>query len=401
MKTVLLAWEFGAGTGHAAALQRYAAHLRTHGVRLVAAVRNYTAAEGLLNLGVAILQAPLWPGVWLTAEQRKRASSANMTDTLAEAGLMNEAAFIDVMRQWDEIITAVRPDLVVGDYAPAIALMARGRIPLILTGNGFTLPPSEMASFPLLHDFAPPRWNEDVVLTAINKMARSTGAQPLDRLTQMFAANARIVESFAILDPYDGHRVEPVDGPIFDAIPSPRRADADGVIVYLAPGVAIHRDIVGALQPFSARVHIHAPELSDTQRSDLAASGAHVHDQPFVLPDTLPHTRLIIHLGGSGVASYALASGVPQMIIAGHIEQELNGAALTRAGVGQIVRGYRSATRISSDQIGGMLEDQTLAERAANAGAEHRAFLQESARQKKGPLEKFERAALGLMGLQA
>lgn len=400
MKTVLLAWEFGAGTGHAVALQRYAARLRPHGVRLIAAVRNYTAAEGLLDLGIAILQAPPWPGVWLTPEQRKAASSTTMTDTLAEAGLLNEAAFIDVMRQWDEIIAAVRPDLVVGDYAPAVALMARGRIPLILTGNGFTLPPSEMASFPPLHDFSPPRWHESDVLAAVNKMTRSTGAQPLDRLTQMFAADARIVESFAILDPYNAQRAEPVDGPTFDHIPSPCHADADRIIIYLAPGVAIHRDIVDALRPFAAHVHIHAPELSDTQRSTLSASGAHIHDQPFVLSETLPHARLIIHLGGSGVASQALACGVPQLIIAGHIEQELNGAALTRAGLAQIVRGYDRTARISSHTIAGMLEDQALTRRAANAGAEHRAFLHETAQQNKGPLEKFERAALSLMGLQ-
>jgi UDP:flavonoid glycosyltransferase YjiC (YdhE family) len=401
MKTVLLAWEFGAGTGHAVALRRYAARLRPHGVRLIAAVRNDTAVEGLLDLGVAILQAPLWPGVWLTPDQRKMASSATMTDILAEAGLLDEAAFVEVIRQWDDIFGAVRPDVVVGDYAPALALTARGRIPLILTGNGYTLPPSEMANFPPLHDFSPPRWNESDVLAAVNRMVRSTGVQPLDRMTQMFAADARIVESFPILDPYAAHRAEPVDSPVFDHIPPPRRDDADRIVVYLAPGVAIHRDIVDALRPFAARVHIHAPELSDTQRSHLIASGTGVQDQPFVLSETLPHARLIIHLGGSGVASHALACGVPQLVIAGHIEQELNGAALTRAGLGQIVRGYDRTARISTDMIAGMLDDKALAQRAADAGADHRAVLQDAAQQNKGPLEKFERAALSLMGLKA
>ena len=401
MKTVLLAWELGAGTGHIMALRRYAARLRVHDTRVIAAVRSYAAAEGLLDLGVAILQAPPWPGAWFTAHQRKAASSATMGDTLAEAGLLNETAFLDLLRQWDELLTAVRPDLVVGDYAPAASLMARGRIPLILTGNGFTLPPSEMASFPVLHDLAPPRWNENDLLTAVDKMVRSVGAPPLDQLTQIFAADARIVESFPILDPYTTHRVEPVDGPALDSMPAPRRAGADRIVVYLARGVAIHPDIVDALRPFAPRVDIHAPELSDAQRSTLSGAGARLHHQPFALSDTLPHACLVIHLGGSGVASHALACGVPQLVIARHIEQELNGAALMRAGLGQIIRGYDPAARIPADVIAGMLGDATLARRAADAGVEHRGFLQNTARQNKSPLEKFERAALSLMGIRA
>lgn len=396
MKTVLLAWELGGGTGHAMALRRYAACLRSHGVRLVAVTKNYVAAQTLLDLGVALLQAPPWPGDWLSPAQFRAGSSATMGDNLAACGLTDEAAFTDILRQWNEIVTAIRPSIIVGDYAPAASMMARGRIPLVVIGNGFTLPPSEMQSFPPLHKLAPPRWDEANILAAVNRAAKSTGAQPLDRLTQLFAADARIVESFPILDPYSSQRIEPVDGPALDHAPVSRRDDANRIVVYLARGVAIHRDMVGALRPFATRVHIHAPELSDAQRADLAAAGAHIHDEAFVLSDTLPDARLVIHLGGAGVASHALACGVPQLILAGHIEQELNGAALARAGLGHVIRNS-DQTRISSETIAGLFEDDALAQRAINAGTDHRAFLQGLTEQNKGPLEKFERATLALL----
>ncbi len=401
MKTVLLAWELGAGTGHAVALRRYAASLRRHDVRLIAVVRNYVVAQGLLDLGVAILQAPPWPGDWLSLAQRQAGSSATMGDNLAECGLMNETAFTEVLQQWSEIIAAVRPDLVIGDYAPAAALVARGRIPLVLIGNGFSLPPSEMAKFPPLHNLAPPRWDEAGILAAVNNAAKSGGARRLDRLTQLFEAEARIVETFPLLDPYAPQRIEPVDSPALDHPPLPRRADADHVVVYLAPGVAIHRDIVDALRPFAPRVHIHAPELSDAQRAELTMSGAQIYDQPFALTDALSHARLAVHLGGSGVASHAIAAGVPQLIIAGHIEQELNGRALAQAELGRTIPGYDPAARISSDIIAELLEDDALAQRAADAGAGHRALLEQTSLQNKGPLEKFERAALTLLGEKA
>lgn len=401
MKTVLLAWELGAGTGHAVALRRYAARLHGHGVRLVAVVRNVTAAQGLLDLGVAVLQAPPWPAAWRDPAQHAAGSSVTMGDNLAEAGVIDSNAFADVLRHWNEIIAAIRPDLIVGDYAPAITLAARGRIPLILIGNGFTLPPGEMTSFSLLHEHALPRWSEADILNAVNSAAKSANARTLDRLPQLFDADARMVETFPILDPYAAHRIEPVDGPALDKILPLRRADADRIIAYLAPGVAIHRDIVGALRPFGSRVHLHAPELSDVQRGDLVAAGAHVHDQPFVLSDMLPHARLVIHLGGSGVASHAIACGVPQLVVVGHVEQELNGAALVRAGLGNMIRGYSTIARISPETITRMLDDDALAQRAIDAGAQHRSFLQDIAQQNKSPLEKFERAALSLMGLRA
>lgn len=398
MKTVLLAWELGAGTGHAVALRRYAARLRRHEVRLIAVVKNYVAAQGLLDLGVAILQAPPWPGHWLSSAQRQAGSSATMGDNLAECGLMNESAFTEVLRQWDEIVAVIRPDLVVGQYAPAAALVARRRTPLLLTGNGFTLPPSEIATFPLLHAFAPPRWDEAYILAAVNNAAKSSGAHPLDRLAQLFEADVRIVETFTLLDPYAPQRIEPVDGPALDHSPVPRRADAERIVVYLAPGAAIHPDIVDALRPFAPHVHIHALGLADAQRTELAKSGAHVRDQRFALSDELSHARLVVHLGGSGVASHAIAAGVPQLIIAGHIEQELNGQAVARAGLGRKIAGYDPAARITSDIIAGMLEDVALSRRAADTGAAHRALLDQAGFQNKGPLEKFERAALTLLG---
>jgi UDP:flavonoid glycosyltransferase YjiC (YdhE family) len=253
-----------------------------------------------------------------------------------------------------------------------------------------------MQSFPPLHKLAPPQWDEADILAAVNRAAKSADAQPLDRLTQLFAADARVVESFPILDPYSSQRIEPVDGPALDHAPVSRRDDAGRIVVYLARGVAIHRDMVGALRPFATRVHIHAPELSDAHRTDLAAAGAHLHDEAFVLADTLPDARLVIHLGGSGVASHALACGVPQLILAGHIEQELNGAALARAGLGHVTRNS-DRTRISSQMIAGLFEDNALAQRAIDAGTDHRAFLQGLAEQNKGPLEKFERASLALL----
>ena len=56
----------------------------------------------------------------------------------------------------------------IADFAPLAALAARGRIPLVHIGNGYTLPPHEMPRFPLLHRYSPPVWYEEQTLATIN-----------------------------------------------------------------------------------------------------------------------------------------------------------------------------------------------------------------------------------------
>jgi hypothetical protein len=60
-----------------------------------------------------------------------------MNDMLSAAGLADGDAVGRLLSVWDKIFGRIRSDLVVAGYAPLAALAARGRIPLMLAGNGF------------------------------------------------------------------------------------------------------------------------------------------------------------------------------------------------------------------------------------------------------------------------
>lgn len=391
-KTILLAWELGGGMGHVTALVRLARRLKQFDVRLVAAVKNPAAANMLAPIGVEILQAPLWPSASMTQARIARSSSATMGDILATAGLADSAGLKRLLQDWDDQFLRIKPDLVVADMAPAAALVARGRVPLIMVGNGFTLPPSEMLRFPPLHRQTSPAFDEDETLAVVNAVLKSRGQARLDWLPQIFAGDARLVLTFPLLDPYRSQRARPADGPVFESAPQASPQDG-GIFAYFSRGYSLHPGVVPALMAHASQLRIHAPELSGAQADALKQAGAIVEAGPVAPADALASVRLIVHFGGSGLAAEAIAAGVPQLILSMQVEQDLNGSALQAAGLGRLVRAYDTASAIPQvpDEL---LRDTALAARAADAGRRHREWLAGV-----DPIARFERESHDLLGL--
>ncbi|EKS42657.1 hypothetical protein HMPREF9696_00200 [Afipia clevelandensis ATCC 49720] len=392
MKTVLFAWERGGGFGHTATLARFSSVLKRHHVRPVFVLRQLDTAR-LLDAGVEVLQAPPWPMDTVSDAPR---STATMHDQLVSAGLADGDGMRSLLQAWDGILTTTAPDLVVADYAPAASLMTRGRIPLIVTGNGFTAPPGEMKRFPPLHRVTAPRWNEDETLQIVNRVLRSLNRPAVDRLPQLFAGDAQIVLTFPVLDPYDLQRSEPPAGPILDSTPRQSRTDAADVFVYLSRGVLSRLlfDIVPILLPYASRLVVSAPDIPREPLGQLVRRGARVSSSHLPLSETLAPSRLAIHFGGGGLASHAIAAGVPQLIVATHIEQLLNGLQIERAGLGRVVDSFDPKADVAKS-LGQALADDALRQQAARAGHAHRDMLDTMK-----PLDTFEATALRLLGRQ-
>jgi UDP:flavonoid glycosyltransferase YjiC (YdhE family) len=352
-----------------------AASLKGHGIRTVAVINDLTSLEVLQGACDEVIQAPAWPLAAQSPAQRAARSSATLNDVLASAGLADTSAVRRLLTQWDAILNEVRPQLVVADFAPMAALAARDRTALLLVGNGYTLPPSEMPRFPPLHRKAPPRWNEDATLAAVNEAARAMGRPLLERLPQLFSGDTRLVQTFELLDPYHSQRLEPVDGPLVAYEPRGRLPDADLILVYLSGGYDPPIGLLEALRPLAGRLRIVAPGLSTAQRQDLTRCGARFDPATTSLGDVLPCCGLVVHRGGSGVATEALLAGVPQLIVSAQIEQTLNGQALQRAGIGRLIEGYDPEAVVSADLIAMLAEDSGMAARAAEAGDRHRQYL--------------------------
>ena len=373
VKTALFAWELGRGLGHVMNIRRVAARLKAHGVKVIAAVSDPAAAGHLGDVADDVVTAPAWPFA-TRPDVSRGASSATLNDILASAGLADAAAVQRLLLAWDDLFAQVRPDLLVAEFSPLAAVAARGRIPVVWMGNGFTVPPHEMRRFPLLHRVMEPMWKEEATLDAVNTALSATKRQPLECLPQLFAGDAHLIYAFPVLDPYDTQRVGPVDGPLLDRLPEPRRDDAQSVFAYLSSGYQPHPSVFDALRPLAAALRIHAPKLSSGQLAELRALGAQVDAIAPPLHDVLPQARLVVHNGGSGVASEALLAGVPQVVLSAQIEQDLNGAALQRAGVARLVRTHEPGLSLSPELLRDAMADPALLREAADMAVYCRDF---------------------------
>jgi UDP:flavonoid glycosyltransferase YjiC (YdhE family) len=376
--------------GHVMMLARLAARLRRSDLRLVAVVKEPEAAAVLAARGIEVLAAPRWPSAAIPPEQIARTSSATMGDILTTAGLADAQGLRQLLRAWDEILLRLKPDLVVANLAPAAAIVARGRFPLMQVGDGYTLPPDGVKQFPLLHTMSD-AGNEAVPLAVLNGVLRSRGEPPFDYLPRIFSGDARMVFTFPLLDPYAAQRSEPLHGPLVDTSPVAFDPDSRAIFAYLSRGYRLHREIPDALLAHATRLRIHAPDLSDQEVRTLTQAGARVDREPAA--QAFASSSLVIHLGGSGLAAEALMAGLPQLVLSMQVEQWLTGTALQRAGVGRLVAAYDTESRIAPE-IDAMFEDTALMRRANEAGQQHRELYHRA-----DALAVFEHTSRRLLGL--
>jgi hypothetical protein len=392
MKTILFAWELGAGSGHLVNFRRLALRLRSRDVRLVAAVTRLDSISVLDGVITEIHRMPSWRAAAPDPHSGRPASSATLNDILVGAGLADAALLQKALEAWDRLFRTIDPDLVIADFAPVAALTARHRVPLMMTGSGFTLPPHDTPEFPPLHEFHAPVHREGDTLAEINVALGKQGLSALDRLPQLFSGDEYLVHTLPLLDPYARYRRTPADGPLLDRAPRARETNARDVFVYLSEGVAVRNDVVSALRPIAGCLRIHAPALAEDAQADLARRGARIEAQRVDVASLLPQCRLVVHLGGIGLTAEALLAGVPQFALVMHVEQHLTGLALERAGIGRLFTAYDNAQTLPERTLADMMGAEATVLRAAEVGEQCRAAFAADA-----PFEKFERACTHLL----
>ena len=146
MSTILFAWELGSGFGHVRPLLSIARGLASLGHTPVFAIRNIPDTWTLLReSGFAVYQAPFRNGAPRLAPGPFAGRS--FEDVLSISGWSDPDELEPLLRAWDALLDSIRPSLVVLDHAPALALAARGSIPVVQIGTGFCLPPSHLPEF--------------------------------------------------------------------------------------------------------------------------------------------------------------------------------------------------------------------------------------------------------------
>jgi UDP:flavonoid glycosyltransferase YjiC (YdhE family) len=338
---VLLAWELGGGRGHGYILGWIAEALRARGYETVFAVQRLDVLGAMPSPAAPsdCFQAPIWPGLLDRTQFWSPDANATMGDALAGVGMQSAVAVTHMLCAWDRLISTLRPAVVVADYAPACILAARGKVPVVAVGDGFTVPPSAIARFPAFEPDAPiAKYDEQLLTSIVNDSLRAIGRRSIERLPQVFEADRSCPGSFVEFDPYAAQRSEPAAAPWVPDWDRTVRREKDEVYCYLSMNTVLQRTVLAALATLATdgmRVTVHAPSTSKDALQVLLAAGAVIEPAPLPFQEIQRRARLVVSYGSLGFVSSALAAGIPQVVMPLGIGRSLTGKTIDRLGVGR------------------------------------------------------------------
>ncbi|MDO9107228.1 MAG: hypothetical protein Q7U57_19980 [Methylovulum sp.] len=337
MSRIFIAWELGANFGHLTRLIPIAEQLRLLGHELFFAVRDTEIAAALLEpRGFRFSQAPFWHGRACLS-----APPINYAELLIAEAYCQRDGLSGMVRSWLSLFQLFQPDIVLIDYAPTALLATRiAEVPVVCLDNGFGLPPHisplpSIRSWEMINDQRLLQ-AEQTVLQGINSICRSFGSLALERLIDLFPAEAVLLTTFAELDHYGARDSAKYAGPIF--------SNADGqtvqwqgthrrkILAYLRPGVPGIANLLNVLAELDAEIICAIPGLKRLNRA--IANRLRVYVKPVQLDNIVPSADLVVSYAGSGMVCCALLSGAPLLLVPQNIEQYMLSCRVNELGAG-------------------------------------------------------------------
>ncbi|MBW4501613.1 MAG: hypothetical protein KME57_19135 [Scytonema hyalinum WJT4-NPBG1] len=300
MTRALLAWEIGGGQGHLHLLAAIAQKLQASGIEPIFALQN-AQIKGA-NLPGKVLQAP---GAMIRSLDDKGDNKSYLfTDILYIFGFSTALTLSFHIKAWQNLVDLVKPSLIVADYAPALVLAAKGKIPTIVVGNGFSVPPS-------VKDFPPIR-PLPVPIAAIHRQAeveasvkQVTGFDaPLGYLLN---GDRSFIFSIPELDPYNVARTQ-----------------AEYVGIHSAPFPENLGNERGGAWAYLAQDWHHYSLVVDTLKPECIFGDLKI---------VLKEKALAIHHAGFITSVACLLAGIPQIVFPKDMEKWHTAKALLNLGV--------------------------------------------------------------------
>lgn len=336
--TIIYCWEFGAGLGHVISLQTVAKYLQPLGARSIlvnprkiSLSNTAPFTEHLEFPNTDALKAP-------TPIENEAAISYNAT--VKSFGYGDAKLTFMRLNLWKRIFAEHKPSLVIGDYAPTAMLAATGLgIPTVAMGNGYTLPPANINSYPRFVDQIDPVKGDDL-LVSLNQALKLSEMKQIKYLPEIFKSDIHACFTQGELDPFAKIRTSRAIGPIFAHKPPkfhPR--EANRIFVYLTDCRDETRNaVLTACSKIARPVDIYALNASPNERAKAAGSNLNFLDNRLSLKDICDNYCLAIHLGGHNFTMEFLYAGMPQLLLPKDMEKILLAQSMENLGLAHQLR---------------------------------------------------------------
>ena len=326
MSRILFTWELGGGMGHVAPYLPLAKGLRDKGHEVAFVLRDLCFAETCLGQNdFSYFQAP----VALAPADNRNPSPHIFAQLLHNVGYGNVELLTALVKAWQQLFGFYKPDLLICDHSPTALLAARNmECKKVVIGPSFFIPPDVTPS-PLLRKIPEPDQNvlasdEARILDNINQVLNQIGAEPVNRITQLYESDDQILTTFRELDNYrtarrqedvmywgtgrSGLGAKPV-WPVGQGEGKRKR-----IFAYLRPFRTLP-SLLRHLQQLQASVIVYAPELSDAIKQQFASPTLSFSPSPLDLEQIASSCDIAITNGAHTTTATFLKAGIPMLLL--------------------------------------------------------------------------------------
>jgi rhamnosyltransferase subunit B len=379
MAKVLFGWEFGAGLGHVTRMLAIVDGLRRAGHECVVAVSHLASAGSLVprlpvnDSGTLVVQAPYWT----PRTDSRNIATLSLADTLQLFRYGNPSLLSIVAQAWWGLFSAVNPDLVVADFAPTLNLAVGNACPIVVLGNGYTVPPPGRRLPPIRpwQTELPPAsiQAEDDIINAVNAVRAQFGYDEVPFVADLFSGTRTFICTIPELDPYAAYRRQSYLRPfnysqIASRCPIDQRAP-NSVFLYLPPNHRFLLITLEAIASLELDCLAYIPNLPPAIGSRFGSPRMRFCRDPQPLGRIVPSVRVVVHHGGLSTAYLGLRAATPQLVLPHHLEHLVTGFGLGRLHVAAVISAGQNPDK---DAIAGalrrLLEDRKIGD-AAEAAA--------------------------------
>lgn len=326
----------GLNQGHISILLPIARDLLAAGHQVELAVRDLGALPDTLEDGIRLWQAPVWAGS-LSKRSGSWQPPNSLNDVLALAGVGDTAVFRSMILGWSSLLSLIKPDAVICEYSPALATAARGVIPSVAVGTGFTTPPPTADTSVSLNGGH--GWSDERVLVKSANLVLEELSRPrIESISDIFQASFCWLATLPSIDPYSSLRtVGTYVRPWLDAeMQLPIGSKGEEIFVYSHNQVQATNGWWKALKALHLPTRVHMRNPSPQHVQTFRDYGFAFETKPVSMKDIANRSRVIVSHGGHGLVCSILNIGIPHLISAYDSEKLWNGQVVENLGCGLV-----------------------------------------------------------------
>ena len=373
MATILFTWELGQGLGHLAKVRRLGDAVERRGHRILVASQNVVTASRAFPAHWPIYQAVRAP-TWTPPPGRSK-RIGSFADILQLGGFGDLDIAVSVINAWNRLFDDLRPDVLVAESSPTALAAALGRVPSVVAGNGYAMPPSHLSHFPPLtpaEDWLAPH---DEAFAVLNEALERTGRPTLPWLPRLMQGDLRICDTYAGLDPYADQRIDELYGSLADVLPLATDVKpGKRLFAYLSTEYPHFDKLITAIAGNGERFSLYiggSPTAS--VKEHLRKRGAEVYDKPAPFAEVLPAACGVLGHGTMATSLDAMTVGRPQILVPFAFERKMIADHVVKTGAGCILKSLSPG--IMRKAIANFVDNRQVATRALQVGADvHRSL---------------------------